>query len=398
MAEGRRRSPPKPVASPGDHERTVLQHDLEVHQEELRAQNEKLSTTLQELEETRDRYVELYDSAPSGYCTLDRAGLIVEINLTAAALLGRRRAGLVGLPMTPSIVADDRPRFLAYLASRGKGHDDVVGAEELRFHTANGERVVRLTCRPRRDRDGALVEYFVALDDVTERRRLESAREDARRAHADLVRRMLTLQEAERQRIARDIHDDLGQHVTGLRLKLEWLAGALGTHADLPAAVAIVQDAARNVDEHIEFLLKDLRPAGLDELGLVAVLRQAVGDWSATFGIAARFRAGGLEGVRFPRDVEMQAFRIVQEALNNVHKHAAATSVEVSMERRQGRTVLTIEDDGIGVLASSSGPPPGGGRRGLGLLGMRERAAVIGGELDITSMPGRGTKVTLRLP
>jgi PAS domain S-box-containing protein len=398
MTGGRRRSPPKPVASPGDHERAVLRHDLEVHQEELRAQNEKLSATLQELEETHDRYVELYDSAPSGYCTLDHTGLIVEINLTAAALLGRPRGSLIGAPLIPAIQVDDRPRFLGYLRSCAKGLDEIPGAEELRVHTAHGERVVRLTCRPRCDPAGALMEYLVALDDVTERRRLESAREDARRAHADLVRRMLTLQEAERRRIARDIHDDLGQQVTGLRLKLEWLASALGTHADLPAAVASVQEAARKVDQHIDFLLKDLRPAGLDELGLVTVLRQAVADWSATFGIAARLRTSGLDGVRFPRDVETQAFRIVQEALNNVHRHAAATAVEVVLERKQGRTVLCVQDDGIGLLASSVGTPPGGGRRGLGLLGMRERATVIGGELDVTSMPGRGTKVTLLFP
>jgi PAS domain S-box-containing protein len=376
----------------------VLRHDLAVHQEELRAQNEKLVAALQELEETRDRYVDLYDSAPSGYCTLDHAGLVLEINLAAAALLGDVRGSLIGVPLLPRVAADDRSRFLGYLRSRAKELDATVGGEEVRLHTDRGDRVVRLSCRPRRDSAGTVLEYRLALEDVTERRRLESAREDARRAHADLVRRMLTLQEAERQRIARDIHDDLGQQVTALRLKLEWLAGALGTHADLPGAVASVQDAARKVDQHIDFLLKDLRPAGLDELGLLTVLRQAVADWSATFGIAARFRSSGLEGVRLPRDVETQAFRIVQEALNNVHKHAAATSVEVSLERRQERTVLTVEDDGIGVLASSSGPPPGGGRRGLGLLGMRERASVIGGELDITSMPGRGTKVTLRLP
>jgi signal transduction histidine kinase len=128
------------------------------------------------------------------------------------------------------------------------------------------------------------------------------------------------------------------------------------------------------------------------------VLRQAVSDWSATFGIPAKLRTSGLEGVRFPRDVETQAFRIVQEALNNVHKHAAATSVEVVLERKQGRTVLCVEDDGIGLLASASTQPAGAGRRGLGLLGMRERATIIGGDLDVVSMPGRGTRVTLRLP
>jgi len=128
----------------------------------------------------------------------------------------------------------------------------------------------------------------------------------------------------------------------------------------------------------------------------VAVLRQTVPDWSATFGIPAHFRTSGLDGTRFPREVETQAFRIVQESLNNVHKHAVATSVDVSLERKQGRTRLCIADNGVGLLASSTADAAG--RRGLGLLGMRERATVIGGELDISSIPGGGTKVTLLLP
>src|SRR6185436_4912321 len=138
--------------------------------------------------------------------------------------------------------------------------------------------------------------------------------------HADLVRRMLTLQEAERQRIGRDIHDDLAQQVTALRMKLEWLSGLTPSDGELRGAVATVQEAAQRVDQHIDFLLRDLRPAGLDELGLIGVLRDTVADWSATFGVPAEFRTNGLDGVRFAPEVEMHAYRIAQEALNNVHK------------------------------------------------------------------------------
>jgi signal transduction histidine kinase len=219
-----------------------------------------------------------------------------------------------------------------------------------------------------------------------------------RREYLELVRRVLTLQEAERRRIARDIHDDLGQQVTALRLKLEWLADRSAGDPELSNRVRGAQEAAERVDQHIDFLLRDLRPAGLDELGLLAVLRQTVAEWSATFGIAASFRATGVDAGRLPHEIETQTFRIVQEALNNVHKHAAATQVKVAVERRRGRTALTVSDNGIGLVASSASALPGGQRRGLGLLGMRERAMVIGGQLDITSTPGRGTTVTLLLP
>ena len=396
MAGPRRRSRAAPVASSPDHERALLRHDLEVHQEELRAQNQKLIEALHELEETRDRFIELYDGAPNGYCTLDGGGVVREINLAGAALLGQSRAALVGSPLLPSIVAADRGRFLGYLRVSAHGTNEATGGEEVHVHTPTGDRTLQLTCRPRHH-EGALVEFFVALVDVTERRRLEAAREELRREHMQLVRRVLTLQEAERRRIARDIHDDLGQQVTALRLKLEWLAARSAEDEELDSRVRAVQEAAERVDQHIDFLLRDLRPAGLDELGLLAVLRQTVADWSATFGITATFRAIGVDAGRLPHEIETQAFRIVQEALNNVHKHAAATQVKVALERRRGRTILTVADNGIGLVASASAPP-GGQRRGLGLLGMHERAMLIGGQLDITSTPGRGTTVTLLLP
>ncbi len=397
MAGPRRRSRTAPVASSPDHERALLRHDLEVHQEELRAQNAKLIEALHELEETRDRYIELYDGAPNGYCTLDCVGVVREINLTGAALLGQSRTALVGTPLLPSIVAADRGRFLGYLQTSAKGTNEAIGGEEVHVHTAHGGRTLQLTCRPRHAA-GTLVEFFVAMVDVTERRRLEAAREEARREHMELVRRVMTLQEAERRRIARDIHDDLGQQVTALRLKLEWLAALPADDEELDSRVQAVQEAAERVDQHIDFLLRDLRPAGLDELGLLAVLRQTVADWSATFGIAATFRAVGVDAGRLPHEVETQAFRIVQEALNNVHKHAAATQVKVALERRRGRSVLTVADNGIGLVASSASALPGGQRRGLGLLGMHERAMLIGGQLDLTSTPGKGTTVTLLLP
>jgi PAS domain S-box-containing protein len=399
MTALKRQTSTKAVAGSGDHERAELRHDLEVHQEELRAQNQTLVDMLHELEEIRDRYVELYDAAPNGYCTLDTEGLIVEMNRAGAELLGRPRAGLIGKPLLPLAVAAGRQRFFGYLRNAAKTTGDNVRGEELRFKTPRGERLVRLTCRVRRQGNGEVKEYLLGLEDVTERRRLESAREDAQQAHADLVRRVLTVQEAERRRIAQDIHDDLGQQMTALRLRLEWLAGVLAPHADLRGAIGPVQESAKKVDQHIDFLLRDLRPAGLEELGLVTVLRQTVADWSATFGVEASYRTSGLDDVRLPRDVETQIFRIVQEALNNVHKHAAATSVDVVLERnKQGRIVLCVEDNGVGVLQSSASPAPEGGRRGLGLLGMRERATLIGGDLDLSSVPGRGTRVTLLLP
>ena len=371
-----------------------LQHELAVHQEELRAQNEKLVASMTTLEEVRDRYIELYDFAPNGYMTLDARGFVREINLGAASLLGVEREALIGLPILRFVGQPGRPAFLRYLGQCRRLAGDDCRAIELPLNTAAGLRTVQLTCRPRAGARPQAEVLFVTLVDVTEQRQLEADREALRRRHAELVRQTLSAVERERQRIARDVHDELGQQVSGLRLKLDWLASLVADDPELRGPVATVQAAAAGVDRHVDYLLRELRPAGLDVLGLVRALEQAVREWGATFGVAAQFSASGFDGERLPPEAEAHVYRIVQEALNNVHKHAAARHVEVRIERRAKETVLTIADDGVGFNAAT---PHREGRRGLGLLGMRERATLIGAQLHVTSRPGRGTTIVVAI-
>jgi signal transduction histidine kinase len=127
----------------------------------------------------------------------------------------------------------------------------------------------------------------------------------------------------------------------------------------------------------------------------VAALRRFVAEWSRTFNIAAEFHSGGLDDRRFSPLVETNIYRIVQEALNNVQKHAGATVVSVVLERRGDEVVLIVDDDGLGfdVAADGEAHP-----RGIGLLGMEERAALAGGTLEVRSAPREGTTVYLRMP
>jgi PAS domain S-box-containing protein len=390
-------SPRRPPAkqAPSRPRQELLQHELLVHQEELRAQNEKLIAARETLEEARDRYIELYDLAPNGYMTLDVRGFVREINLSALALLGAERSQVVGLPILRFIAESDRQPFLKYLNVCRLYKSGEWPIHELSLQTPAGRRMIQITCRPRASRGSRASEFFAALVDVTLRRRLEAEREAARRQNTDLVRQMMSLQEHERRRIARDIHDDLGQQITGLRLKLEWLAGIVAGDPPLRASVEGVQQVAERLDRHVDFLLRHLRPAGLDDVGLVAALEQTVQKWSETFGIPAEFHAAGDNGERLPADTEGHLYRIVQEALNNVHKHAAARQVVVSLERSGARTSLMIRDDGTGIDGSAA---ESDGRRGLGLIGMRERAGLIGARFEILSLPGRGTTVFVELP
>jgi chemotaxis family two-component system sensor kinase Cph1 len=144
----------------------------------------------------------------------------------------------------------------------------------------------------------------------------------------------------------------------------------------------------------LDFLAWELRPASLDELGLVAATEGFTQDWSKHFGIAVDFHTSGLAAIRLEPDIEINLYRIAQEALNNVYKHAQATQVDVILEHRDKSLVLIIEDNGQGFSPNEKINI----EEGLGLISMRERAALVGGELEIESTPGKGTTIFARIP
>jgi two-component system, chemotaxis family, sensor kinase Cph1 len=146
----------------------------------------------------------------------------------------------------------------------------------------------------------------------------------------------------------------------------------------------------------LDFFTWELRPAALDDFGLVAALDTFVHEWSRTFRVAADFHSTGLEDVRLPFDVETNLYRIAQEALNNVHKHAAATRVGVMLERRDARIVLIVEDDGRGFDETEIRAGRADSR--IGLRGLRERAVLAGGTAEVETSPGQGTTIFVQVP
>ncbi len=209
-----------------------------------------------------------------------------------------------------------------------------------------------------------------------------------------LLRRVVDAQELERRRVARDLHDILGQQLTALGLKLELLKAKCGDRPDLCEEVEQARHMLRRLDEEVDFMSWELRPASLDQLGLPAALGTFVREWAGHTRVPAEFHAGGFEGARLAPEVETNLYRVAQEALNNTYKHAAAKSVAVQLQRRDGLVVLVVADDGKGF---DPGAADAGGRA-IGLLNMRERAEQVGGTLEIESEPGGGTTVYARVP
>jgi PAS domain S-box-containing protein len=212
-----------------------------------------------------------------------------------------------------------------------------------------------------------------------------------------LLTRLFTVQEEERGRIARDLHDQLGQRLTALRLKIASLKELAVDQPMIQARVTRLGEITEGIDQEISFLVWELRPAVLDEVNFVPALQQYVTEWSRHYEIFAEFDAVQMDQVKVPTNIENNFYRIAQEALTNTAKYAKAKKVSVLVERRGDQVLLIVEDDGIGfdidrVLAEQSG------KSGFGLVSMRERTALIGGSFEVESTKNEGTTVFVRVP
>lgn len=239
------------------------------------------------------------------------------------------------------------------------------------------------------ERTLALSEMNAVLkDEVRERRRIEGER-------VELLRRIVFTQEDERRRIAREMHDQLGQQLTVLKLKLDAVKEGCGENAKLCEQVDSLQALARQLDEDVDHMVWEMRPTALDDLGLQAALSSYVQNWSKNLSVPVQLHASGMDKERLTPEIETALYRIAQEALNNIAKHAQATQVAIVLERRADQVSLIIEDDGVGFdlqqLLSADDI-------GLGLVGLRERAALFGGTVEIESQLNEGATIVVRIP
>jgi signal transduction histidine kinase len=223
---------------------------------------------------------------------------------------------------------------------------------------------------------------------------LGEARTLAHEEVASLLQRLVAAQEDERARIARDLHDQLGQQLTVLRLTLERGEADHVPRSSSSDAFTTALALVEKIQKDVDFLGWQLRPGVLDELGLSAALPRFVAQWAACSGLRAEYRGATLAEGQLSKDAEVTFYRVTQEALNNVAKHAAAQRVDVVLAATTSDVTLVIEDDGIGFDPGALAPGSGG----FGLRGMRERAALVGATLQVESAPGEGTGIFLRCP
>jgi PAS domain S-box-containing protein len=406
-------------------------HELQVSQIELELQNSELM----ELQQTRNnveaalaRYTDLYDYAPMGYFTIDRKGTLCEVNLNGASLIGMAREGLTGRYLRSFISARYRGIYDAFIVRVFASH--LKESTELEFINARkraffahveanvdeqGQKcflvVKDITAnkivddavqRALRELDAKVTERTAELvranellkSEIAERKRAEQALEQTKQTLRELAAHQDRIKEEERKRIAREIHDDLGQNLLALRIDVSMLHARTGkAHPKLHKKV---EDALHHIDltmKSVRSIINNLRPDVLD-LGLPAAIGWQVADFQRRTRIECQLVvdesdfADGLDEA-----LAAALFRILQESLNNVAQHAKASKVLIKLHRTGDRLSMTVADNGIGMLL---------GRRrsatSFGLIGMRERVERLGGVLEVSGTPGTGTALSVVIP
>lgn len=260
-----------------------------------------------------------------------------------------------------------------------------------RIYTAEKEeRWIRHVVYPVGDATVSSDRVIHIAADITLKRMAEQLRER-------FLETVLEVQETERQHLARELHDETGQSLTALLVGLLALEGSL-TEESHKEHTRMLRQQLREVVADIGRLSRGLHPAVLDEMGLVSAVARLASDMREVHKVKVNYRYAGLEdGERLPSTVELTIYRIVQEALNNIAKHANARHVDVELRKSHGKLMFSVEDDGDGFDPEAL-PPPDVSAGGLGLFSMRERIALLGGEVTIESSPAHGTTILAQVP
>jgi PAS domain S-box-containing protein len=328
---------------------------------------------------------------------VDREGTLVRANPELERLSGWPLWELEGRPIWERLLSPDEAAVVRQsLPAVWKGDFPVVFVNHL-LTRGGDRREIEWTQTALRGADGEPTFLLGIGQDVTDRRRAEERLHESREQLRALAGRLQSVREEEKGRLARDLHDELGQLLTGLKMELRWLERRLG---ELPSTDAInglldrAVGASELVDQtvaSVQRLAAELRPGALDRLGLVPALRQEVRRFLERTAIPceARLDEGTPEP---PPEVATALYRICQEALTNVSRHAGASHVVVALAAEPGALRLQVWDDGSGIDEVALRP------EALGLLGMTERATLLGGEATIQRRPEGGTLVSVRLP
>jgi len=412
-----------------------LLQKLRDRQVELESQNLDLQKTRDRAEVLLEKYTDLYDFAPVGYFSLNEQGGVTDVNLTGATLLGMERSRLIGRTLTRFLVPSSQPIFLAFLKRVFSGNGkQVCEAALLRkdamfwanFHgipAISAKRQAKwcrlavsdITTQKEDEESQSRMELLAVANrelkrEIVRRQKVEESfrkseeqqsrlLEQSRQMQEqlrDVSRLVLQAQEEERKKISRELHDIIAQTLTSINVRLANLKkeAALNTKG-VEVTINRTQELVERSVEVVHRFARELRPPVLDDLGLIPALHTFMKGFKEATGIHVSLSAfAAIEQVK--GDKRTVLYRVVQEALVNVARHAHASRAQVKIQKLGDSVCMEIADNGKGfeegrVLRSKA-------RKRLGLLGMRERVEMVGGTFSIESVPEKGTTVRAKIP
>jgi len=346
--------------------------------------------TEKRLEAAEESLLAAIRCAADAVVTTDPAALIQFLNPSAELLLGVASGRAVGRPLPEVLRFPQRqPAIEDMLRVGGTGNF----IYETSILTATGrEIVVELTVSTIRDEVRGRLGSVVILRDIRERKRFEAELGKSRSDYQALAGYLESVREAERTRIAREIHDELGQLLTGFKYDLAWLEKRLQEKPEFHGKVQEMTAHLHTMMGTVRRISAELRPGVLDELGLAAAVEWQVRDFERRTGVVGRMELT-LRERPLVREAATALFRVLQEGLTNVARHARARRVQVVLGEQDEQLVLEIRDDGCGVSDAELNRPDS-----FGLMGMRERIQALRGSCEIQGTPGGGTMVRVRVP
>ena len=341
------------------------------------------------LRESEKRYRNLFNSIPIGLYRTTPDGSIMDVNPAMLEILAYSDQDALLLVKAPEIYVDpdDRKQLKRLLAEKGFAHDFTV-----QMRRQDGRPVwVSLNAAIAHDANSQKTYYEGAMEDITDRKESEE------RIH-ELSQQLIRAQEDERQMLSRELHDTVAQDLTVAKMTIDLIHNDLSN--DRPAETSRIKEISAALKKTIlgvRNLAYELRPPGLEEMGLVETIYRFCEDFSQMWELPVDFQAAGLKGLELSYDIQINLYRLVQEGLTNVRKHAAAGRATVRMAAAFPSIILRIEDNGRGFEVNERAAAAGQEKR-MGLRSMQERVTLLNGEMNLQSKPGKGTKVFIKLP
>jgi len=343
------------------------------------------------LRESQQRYQSIFENAPIGFYRTTPDGQILDANPSLIQMLGY--ASFKDLLAVNLKTHDCRhPEYSRrQFRERIERDGEIKGMESFWKRSDNSLVHIRENAAAIRDADGRIACYEGTVEDITDQKQ---AAEQIR----NLSQLLIKAQEDERQMISRELHDTVAQDLSVAKMECDLASGEL-LNERVPEAQRIQEIAGilQKTILGVRTMAYDLRPPGLEKLGFVETIYQFCEDFTQLWGVPVDFQSAGLKNLKLDYGIQINLFRLVQEGLTNIRKHAAASRVTLKLAAAYPNIILRVEDNGRGFDVQKRELSVGHGKR-MGLRSMQERVILLNGEMKLQSKPGQGTKVTIKLP